>query len=639
MEGDKYEKACVGVSMASLLFCELLLGGNDKQGFRSDPVSFVVRAVIISAMIGKRKKAAVFGALLVLVLLFYSYPSLKTRTELRFQELPPMFAPDLTLYLNLSQLKPVGGVVVNPYYRVNVPEDGAGYLKFSLAPRTFGRFDGLMGNRTWTAMFLWNEFWWSFLCLTAVVVFYRFLPARSSGLAVLGVLLVMLFNFGVAKTILVAWLHLPSMKAFDVLSLPFMRAFVPIIPCGLLLAYLGSQMEALIRNKVFWILMGILQLAAVLIFPYATLLMAGITAVSLFAKPIRIREVGSWAIPLIYAVSCAVLDAVVLLRGSVGFYENRSPAIHFQPHLLPQLVGGNWVVVVSLTALVALSKNLEKEIKWPLIGLGASNALVMLGDAVVPATRILLSHHGGYFVHLTTATLLTFIVASISLEARCPRWALRVAFTSILIFILVNAALVVSGTYRTFSQINGDVAELAGSRLLWTPGPGDLVITRSRSVDDMCGWVPLMSTSSVLFCTDAEVMLTPHENRDLHRLRQAFYLFFTGENSTTLNRELSTPDPSALMYRLGYWAEAVSHSMEERHQGIEEIKTDLLPLLEKVEKKDISSADLFRKFERIVVIDKQQDHAFAEERITEYLRPERKQHFGDFAISFYTPKF
>jgi len=148
-----------------------------------------------------------------------------------------------------------------------------------------------------------------------------------------------------------------------------------------------------------------------------------------------------------------------------------------------------------------------------------------------------------------------------------------------------------------------------------------------------------MSTSSVLFCTDAEVMLTPHENRDLHRLRQAFYLFFTGENSTTLNRELSTPDPSALMYRLGYWAEAVSHSMEERHQGIEEIKTDLLPLLEKVVKKDISSADLFRKFERIVVIDKQQDHAFAEERITEYLRPERKQHFGDFAISFYTPKF
>ncbi|HJT69514.1 MAG TPA: hypothetical protein VJ731_04905 [Terriglobales bacterium] len=450
----------------------------------------------------------------------------------------------------------------------------------------------------------------------------------------------MLFNFAVARTTFLAWLHLPSMKAFDSLGLPFIRSFIPVIPCGLLLAYVGLQMEVSIRgNRLLWILMAALQLAAAATFPYATLVMAGTTAVSIFAKPIRIREVGSWAIPLIYAASCALLDCAVLLRGSVGFYENRSPAIHLQPHLLPHLIGGNWFVVVLLTTLVSLDKSLQKEIRWTLVGLGASNALVMLGDAVVPATKILLSHHAGYFVNLTIATLLTFLAASIFAKVTVPRWAFRFAFASALLFILVNAVMTVSGNYRAFLAINKDVQELADSREIWAAGPNDLVIARSLTVDDSCGWVPLMTHSPELFCTDAEVMLTPQQNRELHRLRQAFYLYFTGEDSTSLRLQLSTADPSALMYRLGYWAEAVSHSVEERQQGVQQIKTDLLPLLENVEKKNSASVGFFRSFRRIIVVDKQEDHTFSDQRLAEYLNPERQQQFKDLAISVYAPRF
>lgn len=50
--------------------------------------------------------------------------------------------------------------------------------------------------------------------------------------------------------------------------------------------------------------------------------------------------------------------------------------------------------------------------KWPLVGLGATNALFMLGDVIVPSTAILLSHHVSHFLHMTVATLTPFLIAA-----------------------------------------------------------------------------------------------------------------------------------------------------------------------------------------------------------------------------------
>ena len=178
---------------------------------------------------------------------------------------------------------------------------------------------------------------------------------------------------------------------------------------------------------------------------------------------------------------------------------------------------------------------------------------------MVPATRILLSHHAGYFMHTTVATLITFLAATgfgPSLKNRS--WSARGIVALALLFILTNGVLMVSGTYRGLIDRNRDVVELTDLQRSLNSNNQDLVIARSREVDDACGWIPLVSTSPVLFCTDAEVMLTPQQNRDIHRFRQALYLYFIGEDSSALQREISVPDASSIMYSLGYWAEAVS---------------------------------------------------------------------------------
>jgi hypothetical protein len=383
----------------------------------------------------------------------------------------------------------------------------------------------------------------------------------------------------------------------------------------------------------------LLQLLALAVFPYATLLMAGITAVSLLSQPIRLRETRTWRIPLIYALSCAVLDCGFLLHGAVGFYENRSPAIHFQPQVLLHLVGGDWLLIVILTIAVAFAKVLSPEVKWPLVGLGISNALLMLGDAIVPATKILLSHHAGHFLHTTVATLITFLAAAVFRSSlKTPTWKNRSVVALLSFVVLINGALLVSGTYRGFMDINREVVQLSNLERGLNLSSRDLVLAPSKTVDDACGWLPLMSPSPVLFCTDAEVMLTPQQNRDVHRFRQALYLYFIGEDDGVLQRELSVPDPSSLMYRLGYWAEAVTPSAEERKQGVIQIKSDLIPLLREIEMRDSVVNAFFSNYTRIIVVDRDRDHTFDSDRLASFLELERNQKFEGFVVSFYRPK-
>jgi hypothetical protein len=74
------------------------------------------------------------AAAIVLVIALYLYPSFNAGTQLGPTALPPMFAPDLSMYLNLSQITAIDDSrVMNPYYRIPVPTAGAGYLKFRLA--------------------------------------------------------------------------------------------------------------------------------------------------------------------------------------------------------------------------------------------------------------------------------------------------------------------------------------------------------------------------------------------------------------------------------------------------------------------------------------------------------------------------
>jgi hypothetical protein len=579
-------------------------------------------------------------AAIVLVLFIYSYPSLKARADFGPASLPPIFAPDLSLYLNLSSVERVSpGQILNPYYLVPVPANGTAYLKFRLGVALFSAWNKLLAGRTWLAMFIWNLFWWGLLCAGALWLFERFLPMGSWAIGIAGLGLLMLVNTGMAKLLLAAWIHLPSLSGFQSVGLPFMRAFSPQIPIPLLLGYLGLQMDAL-RGRSFlrWVGMGVLQLLALSAFPYTTLMMAGLTLVSvlwqMFSRGLR----NSWQAPFAYGGTCAVADGAFLMRGSLNIYASHSSPIHFQPQVLPHLVGGAWLILCLLTVATALNKTLPAEVKWPLVGLGATNALLMLGDAVVPSTVLLLSSHAAYFAHTTIAALCTFLLSAAMVRMHPQSTKMRIAVGVALGLLALNGILLSLGTYRAFLPLNREQAGVARLLSSLQPAQGELVIARSLTVDDACGWVALLSRGPVLFCTDAETMLTPQQNLDIHRFRQALYLYFSGKDSAYLQRVLSDPNPAGPMYQLGFWAEATSFSREERQEGLRGIQADLMPILERVETHDAAASKFFRQFQRVIVIDHLQDPAFLPARLGSFLKLEGEQHLDNWVLVSYIPE-
>ena len=584
-------------------------------------------------------------AAVVLILFIYSYPSLKARSDFGPASLPPMFAPDLSLYLNVANAETVApGQVLNPYYLIPVPARGTAYLKFRLGAVLFSGWNKLLVGQMWLAMFTWNVFWWVLLCAVALWLFERFSPGGSWKIGIAGLGLLTLVNTGMIKPLLFAWIHLPSLSGFQSVALPFMRAFSPQIPIPLLLGYLGLQMGALRgRSPYRWIGMAVLQLLALSAFPYATLMMAGLTFVSVSWVLLSRGPRGEWQLPLVYGAACAVLDGAFLMRGSMNIYASHSSIFHFQPQLLPHLVGGAWLLVCLLTIVTVFSKNLPPEVKWPLAGLGATNVILMLGDAAIPSTVLLLSTHASYFTHTTVAVLSTFLVSAALVRTDDRSTKVRIAFGVVFFVLALNGTLLSLGTYRAFLPANREqvaVARLLGSTQPGSrqPAGGELVIARSKSVDDACGWAALLSKAPVLFCTDAEIMLTPEQNRDVHRFRQAVYLYLTGEDSNSLERALTAPNPSSVMYNLGYWAEATSLAVEERNEGIREIRADLIPLVERVERHDIAVNSFFRKYGRIMVIDNQRDPTFKADRLASFLKLEGQENSGDLILLSYVPK-
>ena len=454
-----------------------------------------------------------------------------------------------------------------------------------------------------------------------------------------GLGLLMLVNTPMAKPLLAAWIHLPSLSGFQSVSLPFTRAFSPQIPIPLLLAYLGLQMGTL-RGKGLhrWIGMGVLQLLALSTFPYATLIMAGLTFVSVAWQVFSRSGSSMWHIPLVYGLGCAIADGAFLMSGSLNIYASHSSPVHFQPQLLPHLIGGAWLLLCLLTLATVLARTLPPEVKWPLVGLGVTTALLMLGDAVVPPTVLLLSTHAGFFAHVSIAVLLTFLVATALVRTRNNSVGVGIAFSVVLTILPLNGLLLSLGTYNAFLPLNLQQVEVV--RLLSSSRPmeGDLLVARSRTVDDACGWIALLSKGPVLFCTDAETMLTPQQNRDIHRFRQAVYLYLSGKDSGSLQRTLAGPDPSSQMYQLGYWAEATPWPGEERNEGVRAIQSDLIPFLEQVERHDVAVDAFFHQYRRIIVIDNQRDRTFAADRLASLLKLEGQQTSNDLVLLSYVPK-
>jgi hypothetical protein len=575
----------------------------------------------------------------ILVLSIYLYPSLRARAEFGPTVIPQIFAPDLTLYLNLSNVKMLNqNEVTNPYYRIPVPSRATSYLKFRLGAILFSELNGLLGGRTWTTMLIWNAFWWGALALVTLKLFARFLHNSRPLIVVAGLLLLMLFNFGVARTLLEAWVHFPSLTAFQQVGLPYMRSFNPQVPIVLLLAYLGLQIEVLRRRRSLFLYaaMAVLQLVSLAIFPYAALVMVGLTSVSVLWQVISRVQSASW-IAFGYGCVCGTLDILFLQHGSLTFYGERSSAYHFQPQLITHLLGATWFVLLGLTVVAILNKTLSPEVKWPLVGAALTTLVLMLGDAFVPATTLLLSIHAGYFVHPMIAVFITFLVSAAFGSVGDGSTKVRLCTVASIIFVVLTGLFLSLGTYRVYRSINQEQVEVTRLVTSLNLQASDMIIARSRFVDDSCGWVALASQSQVMFCTDAEMMLTPQQSREVHRFRQALYLYLAGKDIRYLRGVIADHSPKEQMYELGYWAEAVSLSPQEQQEGLDAISAELIPRLERIQQHDDVAIGFCRKFRKIVIIDNSADPTFVRTRLASFVTIQTEQHVGKLVALVSTP--
>ena len=579
--------------------------------------------------------------ILLIVLAIYSYPYLATTRTLQSRQAPFAFAADLSLYLNLGQLGSAQvQPAVNPYYGTPMQKGLFGYLTFDLAFRVFGWLENIVGHNLWWTVLIWNWLWWAVIFAGALWFFRLALPEEASSVLWLGISLLFFFNFGVLKSLLVAWLHLSSLGGFEALSLPYIRVFFPQIPVALLLLYLALQMRVLRSSKWYeWAGMGALQAVALAMFPYATLVMAGTTFVVLLgcfssAPPgVRLKAI----IP--YGVACAAIDCMFLLHRMMrGTQDSQLSFVRFRPSHLFDLTGGSVILLLLLGLLTLVLRPVgSREAKWTIVGLGSFTVLLMLAD-VVMAPSLLMSSHGGYFLHCAVTLQITYLLSGLWMRFERFRPWMRFACLTAIFLVTVNGGLLAFGNYRSSLPQNREISELAQAVGAVKIDDRDLIIARADSVDDLCSWVPLMSRATVLFCRSAQYELSDSERRGFHRLRQAFYLYFTGKDTRWVDGVISDPAALTAQDRLAFAGEINPSDKETLDNGKREIAAELIPRLAEVEGRQGRARDFFSSYARVLVIDHATHPTFVRESLLSYLSIDSDQNVGDFVILWCRPK-
>jgi hypothetical protein len=576
------------------------------------------------------------------ILMVYAYPALRTSVATGSRQLPPLHAPDLSLYLNISRLtSPSPGLIVNPYYGIDVPSDASGHLQFRVAFQLFGKLLSLLRGNLCLSVFVWNLFWWGLLCGVALVLFELFLPDSSPAVVTLGLSLLMLFNFGNIPSDLEAWLH-PSWLRFEDLQLPYIRSFFPQIPVPLVLAYLAILIRWSQQKR--WTLLvalGFLQWIGFGVFPYATLMMAGITAI-VAAREIAVHRRWTILLSLLsYAIACAGIDLLFLSfshhTGTASNTANHVSLIRFDVTALHHIVGGMWFLLIVLTIMMLAARKLSPEVRWALVGLGLSCTAMMSGDLFLPEGMLMVSHHGAYFAHATVAVLATFLISVTVHQKDKWRALTQPALWSIIFLLAVNGMFVAEATFRRFLPYNREVADLAAVLKVTSAGDNDLVVAPAETVEDACAWAPVLSRSNVLYCRNAGTMLTAEQYESVHRFRQAFYLYFTGADDQQLIAAMHSPDLNAKQLRLAFGGLSPS-SDEEKRKGLEEAQSILVPFVEELEHHDLSMTRFIRQYGRVLVVDSNSHPIFDRHNLSSYLTIQKETVVGSLKVAVCSPK-
>ncbi len=584
----------------------------------------------------RRNIRVAYSLVVTIVLAIYSYPVLRTAAKTGSLHLPAVSAPDLGVYLSISKLEHSSdGSILNPYYHVSVP-NAVSYLKFRSGPLLFGLLNRGIGGRLWFGLFVWNVLWWLFLCLSVIWLLSRFLPHSPVDLVLAGLALLTLFSFESAWRTIAGWVH--GSFAWPATGLPYIRPFSPQIGVPLLVCYLALQIRALEGTRVrIWAAMAVLQFVAFTAFPYATLMMAGLTAVAaswyVFAS-CYLRK-STWKLALGYLLASAVLDAAFTMYGAGSArltFPGHESLVDFQPAVLGSAIGKTWILIAILVLAVAVNRKIRSEVKWPLVGLGLGTLLFALGDAVVPERFLFLNNHIAYFYEPTILILSLFLLsAHADILERSGR--LRILSLSMLALCCAYGALLAHGNYRSNLNYNIEQADLANWFEHTEVSAQDLVITTfaTYSYDD-CEWIPLVSSAEVLYCRNAQLTLTPELNRDVQRFREVLYLYFDGKDHNWLEK-------TSQIERYGFYGEISSYrAPDERAARISAVRQEMLPIFYRTEDRDPSITAFFRRFRQVWVIQNQQNAELEASRLRSYFDLKEQFKSGTLRISCGTPK-
>lgn len=577
-------------------------------------------------------RRSAYSILIAVILAVYSYPAVRTAFATKSLRVPAVSAPDLGLYLTLSQLEVNrDGTIVNPYYHIDVPAGSVGLIKFRSGPMLFGLLNHVLKGRIWAALLVWNLAWWLLLCLSTLWLFERFLPHVRVELVLAGLSFLMLFSVESFWRSLTGWSQ--QMAA----GLPYIRPFSPQVGMPLLFCYLGVQILALREQRpMWWGWLAVLQFVAFTAFPYATLMMAGTTAVAAGWYLLARRRGAALLIVLIFMLVCAAADIAFALRGSGGFrsgFPDQTSLINLQPSLIGKSIGKLWILTGILTVAIARSQRLRPEVKWTLVGLGLSNILFVFGDAVISERLLFLSDHIGYFYQSTIVTLLIFLVSSwMSGRSRQLRFA-RVISLAVVVVCCVYGTSSAEGNYRANRGFNLELADLATWMGRGQVSDHDLVMTRFEGAQyDNCEWVPLLSKAEVLYCRNAQVALTPVQNRDVQRYREVLYLYFDGKDSQWLQNATG-------FERYGLYGELSSYrTPREQAERVVALRNQMLPFFQRVERADPMTRDFFRRFRRVWIVHGPQTRKFVDTQLDNYLDLGPTETVGGLQITSSNPK-
>ena len=316
------------------------------------------------------KHARYFLAFLIVSILIYELPYLLTLRKTEWSSLPPVvdYPADQMLYLNLSAIQHSSpSEVVNPWYGKPVPAVDVGHLRFPITFLLFRVTHAVF--RSWAlAMLVWAAIWAGLTFAAAAFCLNSMFPDSDRRLTILGAFSLLVLQ---SPEVYVAEVRqLPSVAGFYQLWLPFVRFAFPQVAVPFVFAYLGLQVRTL-KSASRWGLAGmaLLQFVAFAAFPYAVLVVAGGTAITiLITQRGKSERAFSWPAFLFFAAVCGVLDVGYLLVVGLGHsHGNVQFALQFRPQIfLPSL--RPYVLVLVVGAGLALASRASLAAKATVAG-------------------------------------------------------------------------------------------------------------------------------------------------------------------------------------------------------------------------------------------------------------------------------